>query len=116
MQHVKKIWGSETIFVNEPEYCLKELRILPGKRCSLHYHNSKKETFLVQSGFVRIERPGHPDLVLKHGDQLLIPPKTPHRFSSAGGAMMLEVSTHDDSEDCVRIEPSGDLQDLEKTR
>ena len=109
MQYVRKIWGTETIFVNEPEYCLKELRIDPGKRCSLHYHNIKKETFIVQSGFIRIERLGYPDLVLKHGDQLLILPKTPHRFSSVNGATMLEVSTHDDSEDCVRIEPSGEL-------
>jgi mannose-6-phosphate isomerase-like protein (cupin superfamily) len=110
---VKKVWGTENVLVNEPEYCLKILYLYPGRKCSLHYHTIKKETFSVQSGLVRLEQRdlrGHPiDELLKPGETRTIMPKTPHRFSSTHGAVMLEVSTHHEDEDVTRIEPSGEV-------
>jgi mannose-6-phosphate isomerase-like protein (cupin superfamily) len=105
---VTKDWGYEHVLVNEPEYCLKILRILPKKKCSLHYHDTKKETFFVRDGFMRLEH-GNSDELLKPGEQRTIMPKTTHRFSSILGATILEVSTHHSDADVVRIEPSGSL-------
>ena len=109
---VRKVWGYENILVNEPEYCCKELHIYAKKKCSLHYHKRKKETFVVQSGLVRLEqrdlRDAPIDELLKVGEQRTIMPMTPHRFSSTYGAVLLEVSTRHDDADVVRIEPSGD--------
>lgn len=110
MQLVRKAWGTETVLVNNESYCAKELRIYPGKRCSLHYHKIKKETFIVESGLVRLEC-GCADELLKPGEERTIEPKTPHRFSSTHGAVILEVSTHHDDSDVVRLEPSGDIQE-----
>jgi mannose-6-phosphate isomerase-like protein (cupin superfamily) len=109
---VKKAWGVENILVNEPEYCAKNLRIYPGKKCSLHYHEQKKETFIVESGLVRLEQRdvrGMPiDELLKPHEQRTILPGTPHRFSSEYGAVILEVSTHHEDSDVTRLEPSGE--------
>lgn len=106
---VGKEWGIENILTNEPEYCAKELRIFAGKKSSLHYHQVKKETFIVERGLVRLERGGIEEL-LKPGDSRTILPGTPHRFSSTYGAVLIEVSTHHDDADVVRLEPSGELQ------
>lgn len=116
---VAKAWGYEEVLVNEPEYCAKILNISPGKKCSLHYHKTKKETFFIQSGLVRLEqakviRPTEffqitRDELLKFDESRTIEPMTPHRFSSTYGATILEISTHHDDADVVRLEPSGDL-------
>jgi mannose-6-phosphate isomerase-like protein (cupin superfamily) len=109
---IEKAWGTEEVLVDEREYCAKRLRITPSKRCSLHYHPRKKETFVVESGIVRLEqrdvRGAAIDETLAAGDSRTIAPGTPHRFSSREGAVVLEVSTRHDDLDVVRIEPSGD--------
>jgi mannose-6-phosphate isomerase-like protein (cupin superfamily) len=108
---VSKDWGFEEVLVAEPEYTLKRLVIKPRKRCSLHYHPIKKETFVVESGVVRLEQRsirGTPiDELLVRGESRTIMPKTPHRFSSVLGASLMEVSTRHSDDDVVRIEPSG---------
>lgn len=113
MQQIDKAWGSELVLVNEPEYCAKILNILPRKKCSLHYHNQKKETFIVQSGVIRLEwrdvRGTPINQLLFLNESRTIMPGTPHRFSSVEGGKILEISTHHSDEDVVRIEPSGDL-------
>src|SRR5271165_6199078 len=110
MQAIVKEWGQEVVIVNEPEYCAKWLHIAPGKKCSLHYHKLKKETFHVQHGLVRLEqrdvRGAVIDELLKPGESRTIMPRTPHRFSSHRGAVILEISTHHSDEDVVTIEPS----------
>lgn len=103
---INKTWGLEEVFCNEPEYCGKLLHLNPGKKCSLHYHPVKKETFHVLYGFVRLEH-GDKDELLNAGDSRTIMPKTPHRFSSTAGAGILEISMHHEDSDVVRLEPSG---------
>lgn len=119
MNHtVVKLWGAEEWLVNNDLYCAKRLYIRPGFMCSLHYHNVKDETFYVEHGLVRIEtyslkngRLWAPiDMgFIGPGSSLRISPGTPHRFRSAlpdGAATILEVSTHHDDADVVRIEES----------
>lgn len=121
IQVVPKVWGQER-WLENGEYCIKYLEITPGFRCSLHYHPKKRETFLVQSGVVRLEQRdvrGHDiDEMLIEGDYRTIEPKTPHRFSSFTGATIIEVSTHHEDSDCIRITESGKIgdEDLHKVR
>ena len=105
---VMKKWGYEEILVDDEDYCCKLLNIHPKKKCSLHFHSIKKETFLVRSGLVRLEH-GNQDELLKPGESRTIMPETPHRFSSVHGAIILEVSTHHSDEDVTRLEPSGEI-------
>ena len=114
IQVVGKRWGSEHWITNEAEYCAKILEIYPGMRCSLHFHPRKKETFYVQKGQVKLEQwdvRGIPfEEILFPGDTRTIYPKTQHRFSSIEGATVLEISTHHDDSDVVRITDSGPIE------
>ena len=111
---VDKAWGFEQILVNTPLYCAKFLHVQPGKKCSLHYHKFKDETFYVLDGECGLQTSAvdpSPLPILKKGDSRHIPPGLPHRFSSLRGCILLEVSTHHDDSDVIRLEPSGDIPD-----
>lgn len=51
---VPKGWGFEKWIVNTEKYCGKLLYFVKNKKCSLHYHKIKDETFYIRSGKVRI--------------------------------------------------------------
>ena len=46
----EKGWGYEVWIHNSEDYCGKILVLEKGKKCSLHHHIQKKETFYIQSG------------------------------------------------------------------
>src|ERR1700678_1697209 len=47
---VPKGWGREVWIANGDLYCGKILEIRKGKKCSLHYHKIKTESFYLRSG------------------------------------------------------------------
>lgn len=105
---VQKVWGTETIFADEPEYCGKILQITPGMQSSLHCHHKKKETFYVVTGPIRIEINSAMVTALR-GDRFTLLPGTKHRFGSIGGGMLIEASTQHDDKDVERFEESGPI-------
>lgn len=113
MKVVEKAWGSETWLVNSELYCAKFLNISPQYRCSLHAHKVKDETFIVLNGGVILEQvdaSGHKhEEILGYGDARHIAPGTYHRFGSIAGATILEVSTHHDDADVIRLEASSQI-------
>ena len=115
INEVPKVWGKEQWVCNEAEYCCKLLTLNPDFQSSLHVHAIKKETFIVQRGFCKLQvndDKGNPWMFELHeGDLKHILPGTPHRFSNEGYSpcVILEVSTHHSDEDCARIEESGKL-------
>lgn len=113
IKYVPKGWGGEYWIHNDELYCGKKLVLLAGKRCSLHFHKLKTETFYVQSGRLKMEL-RHPDgreeeLILGAGDALHLPPGTIHRFTGIEDSEIFEFSTQHFDEDSIRIEP-GDSQ------
>ena len=52
---VNKLWGYEIWIENNEKYCGKHLHVVPGKKCSVHYHKDKKETFYIINGELLIE-------------------------------------------------------------
>lgn len=106
---VEKLWGREYWIANTPLYCLKLLQINPGGCCSLHYHPKKDETFYVNEGSCHVQI-GEETRELVPGDSVRIPPGTPHRFwvpkGQAKGCEIMEVSTHHDDSDVIRLEES----------
>lgn len=110
MKRVDKAWGSEEWVVNEPEYCMKRMRLDIGAFCSIHRHPVKKETFIVETGMVRLEvvlLGRVTTFSLKPGSVFTIPAGRWHRFYGIDNSMFLEVSTHHDDTDVERLTHSG---------
>lgn len=84
--------------VNETEYCSKFMTLEPGQECPLHYHKLKKETFFVLAGDVALWLDGQ-TVALAPGQSHTINPGVLHSFKSLGGAVIEEVSTHDENSD-----------------
>jgi mannose-6-phosphate isomerase-like protein (cupin superfamily) len=113
---IKKSWGYEEILYNG-SHCMKLLVYEKPIASSLHYHKIKHEVFWVASGDFTIElhnkyfkdlkgHVGSSQRTLKHGDCVVIPPFVEHRVRCVVPGTIVEGSTHDDPEDCVRIIPS----------
>ena len=87
------------VYVNTDRVCAKELVMLPGQTCPEHRHPpfdgtpGKEETFRVRAGLVHLHV-GAREIVLRPGDQFLIPPDTLHWFQAGEeGAIVSEFST-----------------------
>jgi len=109
IQVVSKLWGREEILANS-EYCLKRLVLSAGYSSSLHWHRVKDETFVIQSGECWLQVM-HNERRLNVGDWVRIQPGVQHRFwnESMYECVILEVSTHHDDGDVVRIKDSHKL-------
>ncbi len=103
-----KGWGHEVWIHNDQRYCGKILAVRAGKKCSLHFHKKKYETFYIQSGRVHM-RLRHPDgseeeFEMKQGDVLELPQGTAHQFTGIEDAEIFEFSTEHFEEDSYRLE------------
>src|SRR3989442_1625546 len=61
---VPKGWGREIWIANGPLYCGKILEIDRGKRCSLHYHRLKTESFYLRSGQLKVRLKESPEAII----------------------------------------------------
>lgn len=103
--HYKEEGLGLVVRVNEPEYCSKWLTLLPNQFCPWHFHKRKKETFFVLKGEVVLDA-GADHVVLRPGDSYTIAPGVDHQFSSPAGAVIEEVSTHDENADSYFRNPN----------
>lgn len=105
---IAKPWGEEEVLELNDRYCLKRLRMKPGCCCSLQYHEKKRETIFVLSGYliVELEEEGTmKECFVLSGETVTIAPGTRHRMHGheKWGATYLEASTPE-LDDVVRIE------------
>lgn len=115
---VAKAWGEEVWIANGPSYCGKVLTVLPGHRCSLHYHVRKAETLYVLDGPVFFQWAPHdrPEEIegrmLAPGEALDVQPYLAHRFEAPLGrrATIIETSTQHFEDDSVRLEQGGRIR------
>ena len=122
MGFVPKGWGYEKWIVNKSQYCGKILFFSKGRKCSLHYHKDKDETFYVQSGKLKLlygdfkeveellDRVGKNNLsgalevvILEKGDNFYIPPGRVHQMIALEDTELFEFSTEHRDSDSHRI-------------
>jgi quercetin dioxygenase-like cupin family protein len=118
--YVEKGWGSESWIVNKPQYCGKLLKFTKGKKCSVHYHLSKDETFYLHSGKVEmhwIDCPeeineedkiklfdkSHKVEVIQVGDSFYVPVNRIHQVIALEDSEVFEFSTKHYDEDSYRL-------------
>jgi len=104
---VDKVWGSEHIYQNNENYCLKVLSIEEGQSCSMHFHLNKHETMLVVEGVLAIDFIHDKQKctkILNKWEAFTISPGLPHSLRSVQGTVrLIEASTTDYDYDSIRI-------------
>ena len=107
MKIIEKPWGKEEVTEINEHYMVKKLTMWKGHRCSLQYHNQKKETIYVLSGQLKIHSgPSENELTVKiygPNDTITLLPRTIHRMEGVEDCVYLEASTPQ-MEDVVRIQ------------
>ena len=106
MHVIEKPWGREEVIEINEKYMVKKLTMLTGHRCSLQYHNQKKETIYVLSGVLKIIQGVNQDSLVEKlyyaGDFITIPPGLIHRMEGVEESTYLEASTPEIN-DVVRL-------------
>jgi mannose-6-phosphate isomerase-like protein (cupin superfamily) len=106
MQVIEKPWGCEEVVEINDKYMVKKLTMWAGHRCSLQYHNLKKETIYVLSGVLKIIQGQTQDALIEKlyyaGDTITIPPGLIHRMEGVEDSVYLEASTPE-MDDVVRL-------------
>ena len=123
MIYVSKNWGSELWISNSEKYCGKLLKFDKGRRCSLHYHRLKSETFFLEKGKLKVfyhddekvvqdtlNRHGENVMysildfvILEEGDNFNVPPGRVHQMVALQDSRLFEFSTQHFEEDSYRI-------------
>ena len=107
-RRVEKPWGHELIWALTDVYCGKLLFVRTGHSLSLQFHREKDESWLIQSGRVKLELGDAGDRVLQEevvgaGAAFRYRPGTVHRVTALEDTTILEVSTPQ-LDDVVRLE------------
>lgn len=106
MQVIEKPWGKEEVIEINDRYMMKKLTMLAGHRCSLQFHNIKRETIYVLSGDLRIYVGASKDAlesrVYTAGETITLLPGVVHRMEAVTDSVYLEASTPE-MDDVVRL-------------
>lgn len=106
MQIIEKPWGKEEVIEINDRYMMKKLTMWKGHRCSLQYHNIKRETIYVLSGQLRIyfgsSQAQLESRVFGHSETITLMPGEVHRMEAVEDSVYLEASTPE-MDDVVRI-------------
>jgi mannose-6-phosphate isomerase-like protein (cupin superfamily) len=104
-----KAWGREVWIANNSLYCGKILEIRKGKRCSLHFHKLKTESFYLRSGRLRVLVKESPDseiieqFEMDPGECMDVPPGLVHQMEALDDAELFEFSTQHFESDSHRL-------------
>ena len=104
-----KGWGREVWIANNNKYCGKILEIKKGKRCSLHFHKLKTESFYLRSGHLRLRVKESASAVtvrefdLYEGECMDVTPGLVHQMEALEDSELFEFSTQHFESDSYRI-------------
>jgi len=103
---IKKPWGQEEVIEINERYMVKRLTMHAGHRCSLQYHNIKRETIYVLSGRLKIISGERSDAlterIFQPGESITLPTGVIHRMEGVDDTVYLESSTPE-MDDVVRL-------------
>jgi mannose-6-phosphate isomerase-like protein (cupin superfamily) len=103
----EKPWGYEELIECNDKYVVKKLFMKKNNKCSIQYHELKKETIVVLTGELRIYIGASIETLESRiylpGDTITIEPYTVHRMEAVEDTLYLETSTNE-LWDVVRLE------------
>jgi mannose-6-phosphate isomerase-like protein (cupin superfamily) len=104
-----KGWGREIWIANNQLYCGKLLEIRKGRRCSLHYHKLKTESFYLHKGRLKIRVKESVDsdrldeFDISPGDCMDVAPGLVHQMEALEDSELFEFSTQHFETDSYRL-------------
>jgi len=106
MEYIEKPWGFEEIIEKNDKYVMKKLGMNKGHKCSIQYHEKKKETVYMLSGLLKVYFGDSIDeldeIMMKPNDTLTVQPFKVHRMEAVEDSVYLEASTPE-LDDVVRL-------------
>ena len=106
---VPKGWGREVWIANGERYCGKILEIHKGKKCSLHFHKLKDESFYLRAGRLLLKIMASPDasaveeFVLEAGQCFDVPVGLVHQMEALEDVELYEFSSQHFESDSYRL-------------
>lgn len=102
----EKPWGREELLEKNDKYVVKKLVMNAGHKCSIQYHEHKKETVFVLSGTLLLHHGSELEnlemTTLRPGESFTIEPGYIHRMEASEDSEYLEASTPE-LDDVVRL-------------
>jgi mannose-6-phosphate isomerase len=106
MTLIPKPWGQEEVIEINDRYMMKKLTMRKGHRCSIQYHNIKRETIYVLDGQLRIYSGASLETMTSRiysaNETITIVPGVVHRMEAVEDSVYLEASTPE-MDDVVRL-------------
>ena len=83
-------WGSFTVLDEAPQYKVKRIEVLSGKRLSYQRHTSRSEHWTVVRGTAHVTLDGS-ECDLKVGESIDIPLKSAHRVANTASDLLVLI-------------------------
>jgi mannose-6-phosphate isomerase len=103
----RRPWGTYTVLEEAPNFKVKRIEVLPGKRLSYQKHSQRAEHWFVVAGTARVTLDGS-EIIVRTGEAIDIPIGSAHRVENPGDddLIFIEVQrgTYLGEDDIVRLE------------
>lgn len=103
----RRPWGTYTVLEEAPNFKVKRIEVLPGKRLSYQKHSQRAEHWFVVEGTAKVTLDGK-DITIGAGEAIDIPIGSAHRVENPGNndLIFIEVQrgTYLGEDDIVRLE------------
>ncbi len=105
--HASPPWGRWEVLLDEPDYKVKRITVLPDKRLSYQKHFKREEHWTIVRGQALVTLDGH-ERLLDAGNTIHIPCETAHRIANPGpdNLVFIEVQcgSYFGEDDIVRLQ------------
>ncbi len=100
-------WGKWEVLLDEPNYKVKRITVLPGKRLSYQKHSRRKEHWVVVEGKAVVTLDGK-EINLVKGETVDIPQEAAHRITNNGNKQLtfieIQLGEYFGEDDIIRLE------------
>lgn len=103
----RRPWGTYTVLEEAPNFKVKRIEVLPGKRLSYQKHSQRAEHWFVVEGTAKVTLDGS-EIVIRSGESIDIPIGSAHRVENPGDNVLIFIEvqrgTYLGEDDIVRLE------------
>ena len=103
----RRPWGTYTVLEEAPNFKVKRIEVLPGKRLSYQKHSQRAEHWFVVEGTAKVTLDGE-EITVRAGEAIDIPVGSAHRVENPGNEDLIFIEVQRGNylgeDDIVRIE------------